>query len=221
MLQEDYLIRMISLAVSALLTIFGLKKSGNYQQAMDLIAVTLAQLTGMDDRLINMLDDASLLGVLSNRQGPDYDRMLIVADLLKESGDVYAALGQPADSKAGYLRALMLYLEAALGSVEYPPEELGVRIDGVFASLANQSLPQESLYRLWYYFEKNKQFGRAIQALDELFRQAGSDSELKDQGLAFFQRLARLEDTGLEAGGVQRSTLIEKALQLKVTGKTI
>jgi hypothetical protein len=147
--------------------------------------------------------------------------MLIVADLLKESGDVYAALGQPADSKAGYLQALMLYLEAALGPVEYPPEELGARIDGVLTGLSNQSLPLEILYRLWYYFEKNNQFGRAIQALDDLFRQAGSDSELKDQGLAFFQRLAPLEDTELEAGGVQRKTLMDKALQLKVTGKTI
>ena len=221
MLQEDYLVRMIRLAVGALLTIFGLKRSGNYQQAMDLIAVTLAQLTGMDDRLINTLDDASLLIVLSNRQGPDYDRMLIVADLLKESGDVYAALGQSADSKARYLRALMIYLEVGLDPVEYSPEELGARIDGVLAGLANQPLPPESLYRLWYYFEKNKQFGRAIQALDELFRQAGRDSELKDQGLAFFQRLVRLEDTELETGGVQRITLMEKALQLKVTGKTI
>ena len=221
MLQEDYLIRMIRLAVGALLTIFGLKRSGNYQQAKDLIAVTLAQLTGMDDRLINTLDDASLLIVLSNRQGPDYDRMLIVADLLKESGDVYAALGQSADSKARYLRALMIYLEVGLDPVEYSPEELGARIDGVLVGLANQPLPPESLYRLWYYFEKNKQFGRAIQALDELFRQAGRDSELKDQGLAFFQRLAHLEDTELETGGVQRITLMEKALQLKVTGKTI
>ncbi len=221
MLQEDYLIRMIRLAVVALQTIFGLKRSGNYLQAKDLIAVTLVQLTGMDDRLINTLDDASLLNVLSNRQGPDYDRMLIVADLLKESGDVYAALGQPADSKAGYLRSLMLYLETALGPVEYSPEELGVRIDGVLAGLANQPLPLESLYQLWYYFEKNKQFGRAIQSLDELFRQAGSDAELKDQGLAFFERLAHLNDAELEAGSMQRITLMEKALQLKATGKTI
>ncbi len=168
-----------------------------------------------------MLDDASLLRVLSSRQGPDYDRMLIVADLLKESGEVYAALGQPADSKARYLRALMIYLEVGLGPVEYSTEELGARIDGVLAGLANQPLPMESLYRLWYYFEINKQFGRAIQALDELFSQAGSDPELKDQSLDFFQRLASLEDAELEAGGVQRITLMEKALQLKATGKTI
>ena len=221
MLQEDYIIRMIRLAVAALQTIFGFKRSGNYQQAMDLIAVSLIQVIGMDDRLINTLDDASLLNVLSNRQGPDYDRMLIVADLLKESGDVNAALGQPADSKAGYQRALMLYLEAALGLVENSPAELGARIDDVLAALANRPLPLESLYRLWYYFEKNKQFGRAIQALDDLFRQAGSDPELKDQGLDFFQRLARLEDGELEAGGIQRVTLMEKAVRLRETGKTI
>ena len=221
MLQEDYLIRMIRLAIGALMTILGLKKSGSYQEAMDLIALTLAQLTGMDDRLINTLDDASLLAVLSNRQGPDYDRMLIVADLLKESGDVYTALDHPLDSRAGYLRGLMLYLEVALSPVEYPPEELGARIDGVLAGLANQPLPLDTLYRLWYYFENNKQFGRAIQTLDELFRQAGSDAELKDQGQAFFQRLAHLEDAALEAGGVQRSILMQKALQLKETGKTI
>jgi hypothetical protein len=221
MLQEDYLIRMIRLAIGALQTLFGLKRSGNYQQAMDLIAVTLTQLTGMDDRLLNTLDDASLLGILSNRQGPDYERMLIVADLLKESGEVYAALGQPVESKAGYLRALTLYLETALGPVEYAPEELGARIDSVLAGLGDQPLPLESLYPLWYYFEKNHQFGRAIRALDDLFRQTGSDPELKEQGLAFFRRLAHLEDTELEAGGARRITVMEKALQLKATGRTI
>jgi hypothetical protein len=206
MLQEDYLIRMIRLAIGALQTLFGLKRSGNYQQAMDLIAVTLTQLTGMDDRLLNTLDDASLLGILSNRQGPDYERMLIVADLLKESGEVYAALGQPVESKAGYLRALTLYLETALGPVEYAPEELGARIDSVLAGLGDQPLPLESLYPLWYY---------------DLFSQTGSDPELKEQGLAFFRRLAHLEDTELEAGGARRITVMEKALQLKATGRTI
>ena len=221
MLQEDYMIRMIRLAVSALLTIFGLKKSGSYQQAIDLIAVTLTQLTGMDDRLISRLDDASLLAVLSNNQGPDYDRMLVVADLLKESGDVQTALGQPGDARAVYLRALTLNLEVALGPVEYSPEELGGRIDGVLAGLADQPLPVESLYPLWYYFEKNHQFGRAVQSLDDLFRQTGSDSELKEQGLAFFERLEHLDDAELNAGGVQRITLTDKALLLKSTGKTI
>ena len=222
MLQEDYLIRMIRLAVAALMTIFGLKREGNYQQAMELIAVSLTQLTGMDDRMLNALDDASLLGILSNRQGPDYERMLIVADLLKESGEVYAALVQPVESRAGYLRALTLYLETALGPVEYPPEELGARIDSVLAGLGRQQpLPLESLYPLWYFFEKNHRYGQAIQALDDLFRQTGSDPELKEQGLAFYRRLAHLEDAELEAGGAQRITVMEKALQLKATGKTI
>jgi hypothetical protein len=221
MLQEDYLIRMIRMAVVALQTILGMKRSGNYQQAMDLIAVTLTQLIGMDDRLIITLDDASLLGVLTNRQGPDYDRMLIVADLLKESGDLYGATGQPVNSRGGYLRALTLYLETALGPVEYSPEELGARIDGVLTGLANQPLPTDSLYTLWYYFEKNHEFNRAIQSLDDLFREVGSDAELKDQGLAFFERLANLDDASLAAGGVQRSTLVEKTQQLKATGKTI
>jgi hypothetical protein len=221
MLQEDYVIRMIRLAVGALQTILGLKKAGNYQQATDLIAVTLTQLTGLDDRLILALDEASLLVVLSNRQGPDYDRMLLVADLLKERGDVDHDLAVLADSRASYLRALTLYLETALGPVQYSEEELAARIDGVLAGLSDQPLPLEILYRLWFYFEQDHRFGRSIQALDELFRQAGRDSELKDQGLAFFQRLARLDDSELEAGGVQRNALVAKELQLKATGKTI
>jgi hypothetical protein len=219
MLQEDYVIRMVRLAVAALATIFGLKQSGSYQQALDLIAVHLTQLTGMDDRLLVSLDDASLMAVLSNRQGPDYDRMIIVADLLQEANDVYTGLGLDPEGRTCALRALSLYLEAALGPVEYPTTELGQRIDRTLESLGEAPLPAESLYPLWFYLEKTGQYGRAILTLSELFRQAGVDPELKDQGLAFFQRLARLDDAELEAGGTNRLTVMEKLLQLKDKGK--
>ena len=219
MLQEDYVIRMIRLAVAALASIFGLKQSGSYQQAQDLIAVTLTQLTGMDDRLLVTLDDASLLAVLSNRQGPDYDRMIIVADLLKEAADVYNDLGLDQEARPCALRALSLYLETALGPVEYPPADIRQRIDNTLESLEKAPLPVESLYPLWFYLEKSGQYGRAILTLNELFRQAGANSELIEQGLAFFQRLARLDNAALEAGGTNRLTVMEKSLQLKVSGK--
>jgi hypothetical protein len=219
MLQEDYVIRMIRLAVAALATILGLKQSGSFQQAQDLIAVTLTQLTGMDDRLLVTLDDASLLAVLSNRQGPDYDRIIIAADLLEEGSDVYHAMGLDQEARACALRALGLYLETALGPVEYPPGELGQRIEHTLESLGTAPLPVESLYPLWFYLEKSSQYGRAILTLEELFRQVGGNPELKEQGLAFFQRLARLENAALEAGGANRLTVMEKSLQLKVKGK--
>jgi tetratricopeptide (TPR) repeat protein len=210
MLQEDYIIRMIRLAVAALASIFGLKQLGNYQQAQDLIAVTLTQLTGMDGRLLNSLDDDSLLAVLSNRQGLDYDRVLMVADLLKEDGEIYTALNQPVEARPCYLRALSLYLEAALGPLEYPPDELSARIEASLAALTTEPLPIDSLYPLWFYFEKYGQYGRAIHILDELFRQSGPNVELQTQGLAFYQRLAQLDDAALEAGSVSRKTVMEK-----------
>lgn len=210
MLQEDYIIRMIRLAVAALASVLGLKTAGSYQQAQDLIAVTLTQLTGMDGRLLNSLDDGSLLAVLSNRQGLDYDRVLIVADLLKEDGEIYTALKLANDARPCYLRALSLYLEAALGPLEYPPDELGARIDGMLAALGEAPLPLETLYPLWFYFEKTARYGRAIQTLDDLFRQAGPDHELKTQGVAFYQRLSRLTDAALEAGGTNLNTVLGK-----------
>lgn len=215
MLQEDYIIRMIRLAVAALAQIFGLKQLGNYQQAQDLIAVTLTQITGMDGRLLNSLDYNSLLAVLSNRQGLDYDRVLIVADLLKENGEIYTALNQPDEARPYYLRALSLYLEAALGPLEYPPDEMSARIDVTLASLNASPLPAENLYPLWFYFEKTGKFGRAIQTLDELISQTGSDPELMAQGVAFYERLAQLNDRTLETDHVSRNAITEKIRALK------
>jgi len=190
MLQEDYIIRMVRLAVAALAQILGLKQFSKYQQAQDLIAVTLTHLTGMDGRLLISLNDDTLLAVLSNRQGLDYDRILIVADLLKEDGEIYAATNQPDVARPYYLRALSLYLEAALGPLEYPPDEMSARVDATLAALSPAPLPVDSLYPLWFYLEKTGQYGRAIQTLDALFRQAGPDPDLKAQGVAFYQRLA-------------------------------
>jgi tetratricopeptide (TPR) repeat protein len=215
MLQEDYIIRMVRLAVAALAQIFDLKQLGNYQQAQDLIAVTLIQLTGMDDRLLNSLDIESLLAVLSNRQGLDYDRVIIVADLLKENGEIYTALNLPDEARPSYLRALFLYLEAALGPLEYPPDEMSSRIDTTLAALNTSPLPVESLYPLWFYFEKTGKYDRAIQVLDEIFRQAGPDPDLKTQGIAFYQRMAKLNDHTLESCHISRNAISQKIKALK------
>ena len=94
MLTEDYIIRMINLAIAALLQIVGLKKKGDYQTALDLIDLTFEQLLGLRASMAKNLDDERLYFLLTRQDRLDTQRLAIVADLFQEEGDIYAAQGR-------------------------------------------------------------------------------------------------------------------------------
>jgi len=90
MLTEDYLIRQINLAIAALAKILGLKTAGQFQAALYEIDQLLEQLIGLRSYMIKNLSDEGILAILSNAEGVDTDRLLIVADLIKHEGDILA-----------------------------------------------------------------------------------------------------------------------------------
>jgi hypothetical protein len=81
----------------------------------------MAGLTGLPEDLIGRLDDNSLLEHLRSPDGSlDTARLLVIADLTREEGEIYRLRGLPAQAGASYLRALRYYLEVALA----PEDEL-------------------------------------------------------------------------------------------------
>ena len=88
MFEKDYIMRMIQQMIRVLLHLFGLKEKGSFEEAYDLIDLTLQQFTGLSSKMIEDFDEESLLAFLSPGGNLNLERCFVVGVLLKEEGDI-------------------------------------------------------------------------------------------------------------------------------------
>lgn len=210
MLTEDYLIRQINLAIAALARILGLKTAGQYQAALFEIDQLLEELIGLRSYMIKSLADEGILAMLAASDGLDTDRLLVVADLIKHEGDIYAQKDYHDESLASYQRALKFYLEVHLNGgprMLQPPDE---QINALMDLLSPAALPIEMVYNLSIYYEGSGQFARAEAMLDRVKAATGSTEDLLDDYKAFYTRLLEKSDLDLEKGGLSRQDVQQK-----------
>ncbi len=189
MLTEDYLIRMINLAIAALLRIIGLKKEGDYQEALLLIDVTLEQLLGLRSSMVKNLDDNRLYFLLTRNDTLDTQRLAIVADLFHEEGDILAALGKAQESQADYARALRFDLEVLFNTGEEDPVDLLQKIDILVQKIDLQALGADTLWPLAGYYEERGAFDQAEKVLGMLAERPEIRAEIVPEVAAFSERL--------------------------------
>jgi hypothetical protein len=154
MLTEDYIMRMISLALAALMTALGLKKAGQLNQAQQALDQALESLLGINARLVEQLDDRTLLDMLTFLGKLDLDRVMVQADIYREQAEVYTLLGQPQSSQYAAQRSLRLYLEAALASQATPNLDLIQKIEPLRLKLDAPTLPVETRLALLDYLDR-------------------------------------------------------------------
>ncbi len=189
MLTEDYLIRMINLAIAALLRIIGLKKEGDYQEALLLIDVTLEQLLGLRSSMVKNLDDNRLYFLLTRNDTLDMQRLAIVADLFHEEGEILAALGRAHESQADYARALRFDLEVLFNKGAGDPVDLLRKIDDLVQKLDLQALGADTLWPLAGYYEERGTFDQAEKMLRILAERPEIRAEIVPEVAAFYERL--------------------------------
>lgn len=214
MLTDDYLIRQINLAIAVLASIVGLKTAGQYQSALFEIDQFLEQLLGLRSYMVKDLNDEAILTLVSLPEGLDTDRLLIIAELIKAEGDIYAAQNYAADSQVDYLRALNFFVEVVLngGAVNFPqPHD---KIKDLVQLLGLTRLPQETLYDLFQYYEHVGEYNKAETALAQLAKMSESDESILQEQMEFYSRLLEKADKELARAGLTRSQVKEKLAKL-------
>jgi hypothetical protein len=151
MFTEDYFKRQINQAMSVLLAVLGLKKSGQYEDAHQTIEQALAELFAMRKDLSDRLDDDSLLNILIVEDELDLERLAVIADLYYLDGEILAEIGQSPPAALANLRALRFYLELALADFDNLSPELSAKIADLQKKLVNYTLPQETQLALDEY----------------------------------------------------------------------
>lgn len=207
MLTEDYLIRMINLAIVALLEIVGLKKAGDYMTALQRIDMAFEHLLGLRTNMVKGLDDNRLYYLLTRNDRLDTRRLAIVADLFHEEGDVYAGLGKPEEAREDFTRALRLNLEVSFNEPEGDIIELTGRIDDLMKKLdiagaGMQTLGADTLWPLAGYLEESGAYSRAEAALLTLADRPDTRAGILPELAAFYERLSGKKQEDLERGGL-------------------
>jgi hypothetical protein len=207
LLTEDYLIRMINMMLAALARLVGLKTASQYQSASQVIDEALEGIFGLRADLVRRLDDSVLLAHLTYHGALDGDQATLVADLFREEGEILAARGIPYQAYWSSLRALNFYLEVSLNSAPAslpPPDD---KILALYDQLAGYTLPMDTNYQLFVYFDKRGDYGQAELMLRKLIEGTGRQEDVLGEAEAFYRRLADLPDQALEAGSISRSAV--------------
>lgn len=193
MYKEDFILRMIGQAVSALLQIAGFRQTHQYQRAQLAIDRSLEQLLGLRADLLKQLDDEVIFRMLTMNDQFDIGRALVIGELFQAEGELLADQDRPDACRQSFLRALSFYLEAGLAenTVQTAPRVIPQIVQ--LASLsAIQPLSDDLQWSLFNYFERIADYARADAALTELAGRPGVFADLRPEMIAFYQRLLDL-----------------------------
>jgi len=191
MLTDDYIIRMINQAIDVLIRVINLKASGEYQQAQQLIEQSLEQLIGLRIDLLQSLDDQNILGTLSINGIPDANRILLVADLFKEEGDVLASQNMVTSSIRSYQRALYFYLIYENSTNPTDATILKGNIEFLANALEYINCQIETELMLSDYFERIGYYSKGYKVLEKLSKVPGFQDEAITQRIDYLERISK------------------------------
>ncbi len=191
MLTDDYIIRMINQAIDVLIRVINLKASGEYQQAQQLIEQSLEQLIGLRIDLLQSLDDQNILGTLSMNGIPDANRILLVADLFKEEGDVLASQNMVTSSIRSYQRALYFYLIYENSTNPTDATILKGNIEFLANALEYINCQIETELMLSDYFERIGYYSKGYKVLEKLSKVPGFQDEAITQRIDYLERISK------------------------------
>jgi tetratricopeptide (TPR) repeat protein len=215
MFSEDYILRMISQAVAVLVKIAGFRQAKQYGQAQQAIDQSLEQLLGLRPDLLKQLDDEVIFRTLTLQDRLDTERVVVIAELFKAEGDLLADQNRLVESQQSYLRALSFFLEAGLSDQPVPdPASLSQQVAALEKQLASLPLPDEFLWSLYIYYERSGDLGKAEAALAGLAGRPGVYADLREEVIAFYQRVSALPPADLARMHLDRAQIqakLEKA----------
>jgi hypothetical protein len=202
MLSDDYILRMIQQGSIVLSRIIGLKKTGDYQEALQEIDQSLEQVLGLNKEIIRNMDDESIYKILTKDEQIDVNRLGIIADLYKEEGDIFARQGQP-ESHNYYLRSLNYYLLKYTNEEPSQQIEIMNKINDIIKIIGSNEMPSETLFNLFCYYENSKEYEKADNMLITLSIRPETNTYIREETISFYKRLLALEPNELIAGGLE------------------
>ena len=114
MFREDYIVRMIAQAATAITYILGLTREERYPEAVAEVDKALNFHLGLNLSLVTALPASGLVDLARQGEMLEVGKLVVLADLLQAEGDIYLTRGQAAEAADRHAKALELYLEVSV-----------------------------------------------------------------------------------------------------------
>ncbi len=212
-MQTDWLVQQISQFARVLAVILGLKKREEYRAAQETVEEALNTLLDLDLDKLRTLPPIELFHRLTIAETTmvGREKVLFVAALLDDAGDIYVAQGQTEAGAAFYTQALQLVLELTATDDNLSPPNYAPAVTELLAKVDPETLPLNARIAMMLYFEKIGDFGKAEDTLFEMLDSVTDDpnttAELIAIGDMFYERLQHLDDETLVAGNFARGEI--------------
>jgi tetratricopeptide (TPR) repeat protein len=159
----------------------GLRKAGKYSEARQAVEQAIEQLTGLPANIVDLMENAGVLSVLTANGQLEVGRLALLADLYQEQGEILFGLGQPVQGSVAFARALRLTLEVALfEDANLSIENIG-KIEGLLQRLKDRTLPFDTQLALSDYYQ------RLLEKDDQTLAAAGLSRDQVSRFLAELQ----------------------------------
>lgn len=219
--REDFIKRLISQFFQALYKIMGFIKKEDYSSAKAMISELRAELLGISQNMADTLSTPDLISMLSTGEEPDLGKPLILAELFKTEGDIYAAEENEEKAYQQYLKALDMQLELAFQTGDTRIPEEFTPVDSIADLLEDYVLPPETLAALFHYYEAANQFARAEEILFDFIEDSPNPAEVVASGFRFVDRLHAKSADELLAGELAPEDIDDIAEELHKVQKSL
>lgn len=204
--------RLIEQFFQALTKILFKKTAKNYDGALAEISLTYKKLFGLDGELINSLPYTEIIKMLELGGGFEREKALIIAELIKEEGEVKYLQNHDEDvPDSYYMKALNIYLYALKDGDRKNIAEKKDKIDFLIKKLDDYEFDNNLKAKVFRYFEYTGRYADAENLLFELIE--SGDAQILNEGVLFYKRLLNLSDNELNDGNLPRIE-VEQGLKI-------
>src|SRR5215475_11287557 len=146
MIRRDYILRMIEEFFQALSKIKSFKNAQQWREAVASVDEEFRRLLGSDAVAVSQLSETELLArvVQGEPTLAVREKILIVATLLKEAGDVLTGQGRTAEAQISYLKGLHLLLDTLGRGEVFECPQFVPKVEEFMIALRDSELPIET-----------------------------------------------------------------------------
>jgi hypothetical protein len=212
MIEQDYIIRLITVLSRFLARILFHKNSRDFPKALLEIQTTGKLLVGIELSLVEKLSASQLMTLFGADTEISMPKSYILGILLKEEADVRRLMGEQESADRLNAKALTLLVETFLAGGEGVEHRHGEAIGETLSALRGCTLPADLLRSLFDYEEF---IGRYDKAEDLLYEILDTDETFARRGIIFYERLLAQTDEQLEKGNLPRAEVNEGLEKLR------
>jgi Family of unknown function (DUF6483) len=206
MIRRDYILGMIEEFFQALARIKSQKSAQQWREAEASVDQEFQRLLGAGAEAAAQTSETELLArtVHGEPTLAVREKILIVATLLKEAGEVFTEQGRQTEGRTCFVRGLHLLLDTFGRGEVFECPQFVPKVEEFIIALGGSDLPLETQGRLMQHYERTGEFARAEDALFAMLEAEPDHVPLLELGISFYHRLESESDAHLADGNLPR-----------------